>query len=69
MKKKVEYQELERIGADERQLEAYSNTDPLEIYYDTNKCLYSMTGAIEENNLTAQEVLDSLSNIYNSWND
>ncbi len=65
---KVEYRHLSQMGATERQLEAYSNTDPLTIQQDENE-LYSMTGVILASGLTAEQVLDALEGIRASWDE
>ena len=68
MKTKIERSELERMGATDRQIEAYSETDPLNIYIDgTGK--YSMDGVIEGSGMTAQEVLEALDGLRDSWDE
>ena len=66
MRTKIERNELERMGATDRQIEAYSETAPLNIYIDgTGK--YSMDGVIEGSGMTAQEVLEALDGLRDLW--
>jgi len=66
-KNRIEYRQLRAMGATDAQLEAYSNTDPLDIYeYDG---VYSMRGCIEAENLTAADVLDYLSELSEDTSD
>lgn len=57
--KKIEFAELLRMGATEKQLETYSNSDPLAIY-ETDSGEYKMIGIIEQDNMTAHDVLEML---------
>lgn len=59
---KIEYRDLVAMGATEKQLETYSNTDPLTITQDDDGT-YSTTGAVEAYGMTAEtlfELLDAL---------
>lgn len=62
--KKIEFAELLRMGANEKQLETYSNSDPLAIY-ETANGEYKMIGIIEQDNMTAHDVLDILDALSN----
>ncbi len=57
--KRIEFAELLRMGATEKQLETYSNSDPLTIY-ETDSGEYKMTGIIELDNMAAHDVLEML---------
>lgn len=57
--RKIEFAELLRMGATERQLAIYSNSDPLAIY-ETSSGEYKMIGIIEQDSMTAQDVLEML---------
>lgn len=65
---KIEHRDLLAMGATERQLEAYSNTDPLTIKQDVNG-LYQIRGAVEACDLSAQEVLAVLEGLRESWDE
>ena len=66
---KIEYRDLLAMGATKRQLEAYSNTEPLTIQQD-EEGTYSMTGAVfEASGMTAEEVLDTLEVFGASWDE
>jgi hypothetical protein len=65
---KIEYPQLLQMGATERQLEAYSNTDPLTIQQDGDE-MYSMDGAIVASGMTAEQVLDALEGLRASWDE
>ena len=67
--KKIEWGELERMGATERQIEAYNESDPLNIYLNEMTGEYSMTGIIERRGMTAQDVLDELDSLRDSWDE
>lgn len=69
MKTKIESGQLESLGATPRQIEAYNETDPLTIYYDTESEKYSMVGAIECADMSAQDLLDFLGEMRDSWDD
>lgn len=57
--KKIEFAELLRMGATEKQLETYSNSDPLAIY-ETGSGEYKMIGIIEQDGMAAHDVLEML---------
>lgn len=62
MKKiRIEYRQLRAMGATASQLDAYSNTDPLNIYETDG--VYSMRGCIDADDLTAADVLDYLDSL------
>ena len=65
---KIEYRQLLQMGATERRLEAYSNTDPLTIQQDEDET-YSMTGAIVASGMTAEQVLEALEGLRASWDE
>lgn len=67
--KKIELRELECMGATERQIEAYNETEPLSIYLNEETGEYSMMGAIECRGMKAQDVLDTLGDLRDSWNE
>lgn len=56
---KIEYRDLVAMGATEKQLETYSNTDPFTIRQDDDGT-YSTTGAVEASGMTAEAVLELL---------
>lgn len=64
--KKIELRELESMGATERQIEAYNETDPLSIYLNEETGEYSMNGIEERSGMTAQDVLDMLDSLCDS---
>lgn len=65
---KIEYRDLLALGATERQLEAYSNTDPLTITQDEDG-FYQITGAVEATALTPEQVLEELEALRASWDE
>lgn len=65
---KIEYRDLVAMGATEKQLETYSNTDPLAITQDVDG-FYHIIGAVEVVDLSAQEVLAVLDGLRESWNE
>lgn len=65
---KLEYRDLLNLGATERQLEAYSNTDPLTITQGKDG-FYSISGALEATALTADQVLAVLDGLRDSWDE
>lgn len=65
---KIEYRDLVAMGATEKQLETYSNTDPLTIVQDTEG-FYQISGAVEYADLSAQEVLAVLDGLRESWDE
>ena len=67
--KKIELGELERMGATKRQVEAYNETDPLSIYLNEETGEYSMKGIEERGGMTAQDVLDILDSLRDSWDE
>ena len=67
--KKIELGELERMGATERQTEAYNETDPLSIYLNEETWEYSMKGIEERGGMTTQDVLDILDSLRDSWDE
>lgn len=67
--KKIELRELKRMGATERQIEAYNESDPLNIYLNEMTGEYSMKGIIERRGMTAQDVLDELDDLRDSWDE
>lgn len=67
--KKIELRELESMGATERQIEAYNETDPLSIYLNEETGEYSMKGIEERSGMTAQDVLDMLDSLCDSWDE
>ena len=66
---KIEWGELERMGATERQIEAYNESDPLNIYLNEMTGEYSMKGIIERRGMTARDVLDELDDLRDSWDE
>ena len=56
--KKIEVRELESIGATTRQIQAYSESDPLDIYCDGSA--YDVKGIVEAHKCSAQDVLKLL---------
>jgi hypothetical protein len=56
---KIEYRDLVAMGATEKQLDTYSNTDPFTIRLDDDGT-YSTTGAVEASGMTAETVLGLL---------
>lgn len=60
---KIEWGELERMGATERQIEAYNESDPLSIYLNEETGEYSMKGIEDRGEMTAQDVLDMLDSL------
>lgn len=67
--KRIELRELEYMGATERQIEAYNETDPLSIYLNEGTGEYSMKGIEERGGMTAQDVLDMLNSMRDSWDE
>lgn len=67
--KKIELRELEIMGATPRQIEAYNETDPLSIYLNEETEEYSMKGIEERGGMTAQDVLDMLDGLRDSWDE
>lgn len=67
--KKIELRELEIMGATPRQIEAYNETDPLSIYLNEETEEYSMKGIDERGGMTAQDVLDMLDSLRDSWDE
>lgn len=67
--KKIELRDLERMGATDRQIEAYNETDPLRIYLNEETGEYSMNGIEERVEMTAQDVLDMLDSLRDSWDE
>lgn len=60
--KRIEYRDLERMGASDRALQAYSNTDPLAIT-ETNE-MYTVRGCVEPGSpLSAAELLKFLDDL------
>ena len=57
------------MGATERQIEAYNESDPLNIYLNEMTGQYSMKGIIECRGMTAQDVLDELDSLRDSWDE
>lgn len=60
MKTRIESAELKRLGATSEQLHAYDVTDPLVIYRHDDGCLYTITGAMEADGITVEEVMEYL---------
>lgn len=56
--KKIEVRELEDMGATTRQIQTYSEADPLTIYF--NGSAYDVKGIVEAHKCSAQDVLDLL---------
>lgn len=67
--KRIEERDLIAMGATKEQLEAYNETDPLNIRYDCIAETYSVTGCMDGNGMSACELLDFLQNIYDSWSE
>lgn len=67
--KKIELRELEYMGATPRQIEAYNETDPLSIYLNEETGEYSMKGIEDRREMTAQDVLDMLDSLRDSWDE
>lgn len=65
---KIEYRDLVAMGATKKQLETYSNTDPLTITQDVDG-FYHISGAVEVVGLSAQEVLAVLDGFRESWDE
>lgn len=65
---KIEYRDLVAMGATMKQLDTYSNTDPLTIKQNANG-LYSIAGAVEASDLTAEQVLGELEALRASWDE
>lgn len=60
--KKIEYRDLERMGASDRALQAYFDTDPLTIT-ETNE-MYTVRGCVEPSGpLSAVELLKFLDDL------
>jgi hypothetical protein len=56
---KIEYRDLIALGATEKQLETYSNTDPLTITQGEDGT-YSIAGVVEASGMTAEAVFELL---------
>ena len=56
--KKIEAHELKTMGATKRQIQTYSEADPLDIYFDGSA--YDMKGIVEARKCSARDVLDLL---------
>lgn len=67
--KRIELRELEHMGATERQIDAYNETDPLSIYLNEETGEYSINGIEERGGMTAQDVLDMLDSLSDSWDE
>ena len=67
--KKIELGELECMGATKRQCEAYNETDPLSIYLNEETGEYSMKGIEERGGMAAEDVLDILDSVRDSWDE
>ena len=56
--KKIEVRELEDMGATTRQIQTYTEADPLDIYFDG--AAYDVKGIVEARKCSAQDVLERL---------
>lgn len=56
--KKIEMNELKSMGATTRQIQTYSEADPLDIYFDGST--YNVKGVVEAHKCSAQDVLNLL---------
>ena len=80
MKKRIEYRQLQAMGATNEQLNVYSNTDPLDIYemgddlYLVTGCIYAKTDAHGVLDLLQEMVADDVAEesaeewLSNFWN-
>ena len=66
---RIELKALENMGATPRQIEAFIDTDPLSIYLNEETGEYIILGTWEYRAETAQDLLEFLDVMHNSWDE
>lgn len=66
---RIELKALENMGATPCQIEAFIDTDPLSIYLNEETGEYIILGAWEYRAESAQDLLEFLDVMHNSWDE